>query len=723
MPLHTRSRATRASLLALVTALAAPATLAAQKIAYPVTRTVDQVDTYLRDEGVRPVPLARGREIAPRRRGGWRRRTRSRSTTSTRIPYRDALKARLTQLNDYAKYRRAVPPRRAATSSRRTTGCRTRACCTCSRGSTARRRCCSTRTPSRRTARRASPASTCRATARYAGVRRVDRRLRLDGIPRDGDRHEAARCPTSCKWAKVSGIAWQGDGFYYSRYDGPRTPSPRSRRRTRTTRSTSTASARRRRRTASCTRTPPTRSASTTSATTEDERFAILNVSDRGKGKKGNALFFRDAARDAWKPLVPEVGDDTYMRRRQRRRPVPACAPNRNAPNGRVVLDRPERRRRSRSGRPCSPERAEPLGRREHGGRQAVRRRTCKDVTTRAYVYDLTGQAGERDRAARPSARRAASAATTTTAPCSTRSRRSTRPAVDRTATTSRRGSRRSSARPTIPGFRPATYETKQVFYTSKDGTRVPMFLTHREGPGARRPQPDAALRRTAASTSRRRRRSARAARAARAGRRLRARRTCAAAASTARRGTRRAARQEAERVRRLHRGGRVARDARSTRRRDKLAIHGGSNGGLLVGAVANQRPDLFGAVHPAGRRDGHAALPQVHDRLELDRRLRLGRRPAASSRRSRAYSPLHNLKPGTWYPATLVTTADHDDRVVPAHSFKYAAALQAAQGGDAPGAHPHRHEVGARGEQHDEGDRADGRPLRVRLPGARRPP
>ena len=55
------------------------------------------------------------------------------------------------------------------------------------------------------------------------------------------------------------------------------------------------------------------------------------------------------------------------------------------------------------------------------------------------------------------------------------------------------------------------------------------------------------------------------------------------------------------------------------------------------------------------------------------------------------AYSPLHNLKPGTHYPATLITTADHDDRVVPAHSFKFAAALQAAQGGPAPVAHPHR--------------------------------
>ena len=118
--------------------------------------------------------------------------------------------------------------------------------------------------------------------------------------------------------------------------------------------------------------------------------------------------------------------------------------------------------------------------------------------------------------------------------------------------------------------------------------------------------------------------------------------------------------------------------------RPDKLAIQGGSNGGLLVGAVMTQRPDLFGACLPAvGVMDMLRFQKFTEGRLWVDD---YGSADDPQQFKAlRAYSPYHNIRPGTRYPATLVTTADTDDRVIPGHSFKFIAALQRAQAGPAP--------------------------------------
>jgi prolyl oligopeptidase len=115
-----------------------------------------------------------------------------------------------------------------------------------------------------------------------------------------------------------------------------------------------------------------------------------------------------------------------------------------------------------------------------------------------------------------------------------------------------------------------------------------------------------------------------------------------------------------------------------------KLACSGGSNGGLLVGAVINQRPDLYRVALPA---------VGVMDMLRFQK-FTIGWNWVAeygSSENAKdfgwlyKYSPLHNIQPGKRYPAVMVTTADHDDRVVPAHSFKYAATMQEKVSRDNP--------------------------------------
>jgi prolyl oligopeptidase len=231
--------------------------------------------------------------------------------------------------------------------------------------------------------------------------------------------------------------------------------------------------------------------------------------------------------------------------------------------------------------------------------------------------------------------------------------------------------------------FDPTQYETTQVFYASKDGTRIPMFLTHKKGLQKTGANPtylygyggfDISLTPGFSPSS------------------LAWMEMGGVYAVANLRGG-------GEYGKAWHDAGRLANKQNvfddfiaaaeylikeKYTSSPKLAIGGGSNGGLLVGAVMTQRPELFGAALPA---------VGVMDMLRFHK-FTIGwawKSDYGSSETKEGfdvlykYSPLHNLKPGTAYPATMVTTADHDDRVVPAHSFKFAAALQAAHKGPQP--------------------------------------
>jgi prolyl oligopeptidase len=231
--------------------------------------------------------------------------------------------------------------------------------------------------------------------------------------------------------------------------------------------------------------------------------------------------------------------------------------------------------------------------------------------------------------------------------------------------------------------FDPAGYETKQVFYASKDGTEVPMFLTYRKGIALDGSHPTYLYGYGGFDISMTPGYSAGIAGWLEMG-------GIYAVANI---------RGGGEYGRTWHDSGRltskqnvfddfIAAAEYLIREKytstPKLAIGGGSNGGLLVGAVITQRPDLVAAALPAvGVLDmlrfhkftiGAAWMSDYGDPGKKEDFEVLIK-----------YSPLHNITPGTHYPATMITTGDHDDRVVPAHSFKFAAALQAAQAGPKP--------------------------------------
>ena len=481
-------------------------------------------------------------------------------------------------------------------------------------------------------------------------------------------------------WVKVSGLAWAGDGFYYSRYDAPE----KGRELTSKNENHKVYFHR--------VGTPQTADELVFQdpanpqrfhnvGTTDDERFALLDVSDRGKGKQGNALFYRDAKSGdkTWHPLVAEIGDDEFDVVDNVGEKL-LVRTNHKAPNGRVFLFDPKHPS-EKDWKDVLPERAEPLQSVNTGGGKLFAN-YLKDVTTRAYVYTLDGKMENELPLPAPGIANAPGGQKDDKVVFYTFTSFNFPPSIYRYDIAARKSALFRA--PEIPGFNPADYETKQVFYTSKDGTRVPMFLVHKKGLKLDGQNPTLLygyggfnINTTPNFSSLR----------------LALLEQGFVYASANMRGG-------GEYGEKWHEAGTKLKKqnvfddfaaaaewliANKYTSPERLAIHGVSNGGLLVGAVANQHPELFKVViQQAGVMD----MLRFHKfTIGWNWVADYGSAEAneAEFKALYAYSPVHNVRAGVKYPATLITTADHDDRVVPGHSFKYAAALQAAQAGDAP--------------------------------------
>jgi prolyl oligopeptidase len=482
------------------------------------------------------------------------------------------------------------------------------------------------------------------------------------------------------KWVKSSGVSWSGDGFYYSRYPEPAKGKELSTKnefhtvyfhKVGTPQSSDVLVYEDKKN--------PQRFHNV--GTTEDERFLTLNVSERGKGKKGNALFYKDLSKGEteFSPIIAEITDDSFgvidnvgdkflIRT------------NKNAPNGRVVLVDPKNSD-EKNWREVLPEKSEPLqGAGTAGGKLFASWR--KDVATRAYVYSLDGKL--ENEVVLPGVGTAGGfggwkddkyvfySYTSFNAP----------PTIYKYDIATKKSTVFRTV--DIPGFKAENYETKQVFYNSKDGTRVPMFLVYKKGLKLDGNNPTLLYGYggfnvvTAPNFS---------------SLRMALLEQGVVYASANMRGG-------GEYGEKWHEAGTKLKKqnvfddfiaaaewliANKYTSSSKLAIQGGSNGGLLVGAVSNQRPELFRVViEQAGVMDmlrfqkftiGWNWIPDYGSSEANE----------AEFKALYAYSPIHNVRPGAKYPSTLITTADHDDRVVPAHNYKYAAALQAAQGGPNP--------------------------------------
>ncbi|GAB3909797.1 prolyl oligopeptidase family serine peptidase [Larkinella knui] len=477
--------------------------------------------------------------------------------------------------------------------------------------------------------------------------------------------------PDKLEWVKFTGAAWQGDGFFYSRYDHPADGQELS------SKNEFMKVYFHRQGTPQAQdqliyedKTHPLRYFF--AQTTEDERFLILNISE---GTDGSEIWYKDAqAKDqTFKRLVEgfkynysvvdNAGDQLLVYH------------NNGAPNYKVSKVDPK----TGQFRDFVGEKPEKLDQANTaGGKLFVN--YLKDVTSRIYVYDLAGKLENEVQLPGLGTVSGFGGQKEDTFVFYTFTSFTFPPTIYRYEIATKKT---TLFRQPEVDFKPADYETKQVFFTSKDGTRVPMFLTYRKGMKLDGTNPTILYGYGGFNISLPPSFSAMLLPFLEQG---------GIYAQVNLRGGSEYGETWHEQGMKLKKQN-VFDDciaaaeyliAQKYTSPQKLALRGGSNGGLLVGAVINQRPDLF-----------RVAIPQVGvmDMLRFHK-FTVGwgwvsdygsSDNADEFKAIYQYSPLHNIKEGIPYPATMIMTADHDDRVVPAHSFKYAATLQEKYKGPNP--------------------------------------
>lgn len=475
-------------------------------------------------------------------------------------------------------------------------------------------------------------------------------------------------------WVKFSGADWRGDdGFYYSRYPAPapgteltaknenqkvyfhKVGTPQSEDKLVYEETAH-----------------PDRSVGV--GITEDQKYEILYVNE--PGKRGNALYFRDAATDkTFTPIVATIGEDSFSVADNVGDRF-LVQTNQKAPNSKVVLYDP--RDGGTSGdmakaKVVLAEKPEPLdGLTTAGGKMFVT--YLKDVTSRVYQYSYDGKLERTINLPGPGSAGGFGGEKDDKEVFYTFTSYNYPPTIFRYDIASGKSTLFRS--PEVKDYNPAAYEVKQIFYRGKDGAKIPMFVAYKKGLKLDGKNPTLLYGYGGFNVS------------------LTPYFSAILIGWLEQGGVYAVAnlRGGAEYGEKWHEAGMRLRkqivfdDCISAAEYlikekytspAKLALQGGSNGGLLVGAVINQRPDLFAA-----------AIPEVGvmDMLRFQKftagkfwtaEYGSSEMSAEDFKNLYAFSPLHNIKPGGKYPATLITTADHDDRVVPAHSFKYAATLQ----------------------------------------------